>query len=477
MKTNRFLSAAIFALAITFTFSCSSDDGGSGGDGSSSSVTNGGKEKSSSSSLGLSSSDGTGISSSGDKGASSSSAGGGYKTVKIGNQTWMAENLNIATGGKCYDGKSTNCNKYGRLYDWETAKSVCPSGWHLPTNEEWETLIGSLGGEETAGTKLKSANGFAALPSGYGNSDGDFSDAEEYGYWWSATENDEDYAWHWKIDYEYEEVSNDYDDKSKLYSVRCVQNTQNVKSSSSGGKSSSSGGGSSSPSGGSSSSVNKGSSSSSIAGDGSSSSKGDSSSSSSDDGIPVKCPNAVIGNNTLSCGGQTYKTVVIGGKTWMAENMNYAVENSVCYDKDPANCVKYGRLYNRNTAEFYACPEGWHLSSPGEWDALGSEAAKLKAKEGWPIYKDEEGTTDYNGTDDYGFAALPGGAGSFSNIGVKGYWHTSGATGGPSGSTILTREINYSNPDVFKGSVGGGSESFYNQIRQSTFHSVRCVKD
>ena len=459
MKTNRFLSAAIFVLAITFTFSCSSDDGGSDGDGSSSSVAKG---KSSSSKLGQSSSDGTSISSSGDKGASSSSVGSGYKTVKIGNQTWMAENLNIATGGKCYDGKSANCNKYGRLYDWKTAKSVCPSGWHLPTNEEWETLISSLGGEEEAGTKLKSANGFAALPSGYGDSDGDFSDAEEYGYWWSATdEGDEDYAWHWKIDYEYEEVSSDYDDKSKLYSVRCVQNTQSGKSSSSVGKSSSSGGGSSSNKGGSSSSVSNGSS--------SSSSKGDSSS--SGNGIPVKCPNAVTGNNTLSCGGQTYKTVEIGSQTWTAENMNYAVENSVCYDGKTDNCEKYGRLYNWNAAKV-VCPSGWHLPSNDEWNILmkfinpscsdnsscAGAGTNLKATSGW--------NSNGNGTDDYGFAALPGGSGSssgyFFNVYYGSWWSESERTS----DYAYLRLMGYDYEDVRWSSIG-----------KDYLQSVRCVKD
>jgi len=421
MKTNRFLSAAIFVLAITFTFSCSSDDGGSDGDGSSSSVAKG---KSSSSKLGQSSSDGTSISSSGDKGASSSSVGSGYKTVKIGNQTWMAENLNIATGGKCYDGKSANCNKYGRLYDWKTAKSVCPSGWHLPTNEEWEILISSLGGEEEAGTKLKSANGFAALPSGFGDSDGDFSDAEEYGYWWSATdEGDEDYAWHWKIDYEYEEVSSDYDDKTKLYSVRCVQNTQNVRYSSSVGKSSSSSGSASS---------------SSIAGGGSSSSlKGNSSSS-------------VSGG---SCDISGHETVEIGNQTWMAENLNCDVAGSKCYDNDPANCDKYGRLYDWATAMALPascnssscasqikakhrgiCPSGWHIPSNDDWNVLikfispncsdtdfCAGGIKLKAKEGWNDYYGRSG----NGTDDFGFSALPGGSGNsggFSDVGKYVDW-------------------------------------------------------
>jgi uncharacterized protein (TIGR02145 family) len=81
-----------------------------------------------------------------------------YKTVKIGTQTWMANNLAFkASSGCCaYDNNKSNAAIYGYLYSWETAKNVCPTGWHLPSMAEWTTLIDYEGGE-TAGNKLKEA--------------------------------------------------------------------------------------------------------------------------------------------------------------------------------------------------------------------------------------------------------------------------------------------------------------------------------
>ena len=133
--------------------------------------------------------------------------------------------------------------------------------------------------------------------------------------------------------------------------------------------------------------------------------------------------------------GKTYNTVRIGGRTWMAKNLNYqpSIGNSWCYQNDNSYCNEYGRLYDWNTAKM-VCPTGWHLSTWGEWenliDFIGRNEAgkKLNAKSGWG--KNFIGDNK-NGTDDYGFSALPGGFRStedirhFENVGSFGYWWTS----------------------------------------------------
>ena len=182
-----------------------------------------------------------------------------YIYVTICSQTWMAENLNYAaSGSKCYGNSDSYCNTYGRLYDWSTAmdlpsscnssscssqiqinhRGVCPAGWHIPSDAEWDALVTFAGGyfSSTAGTKLKAASGwnssngtndygFSALPGGYGYQNGSFGYVGSWGNWWSATEH---------ADYTSSHASNRGMNSSSdvgiygtqkpiLYSVRCVQ--------------------------------------------------------------------------------------------------------------------------------------------------------------------------------------------------------------------------------------------------------------
>jgi len=185
-----------------------------------------------------------------------------YKAVKIGKQVWMAENLAYdakgkgckiyGEGGKLSDGCfeedtlleaeiQANCEKYGRLYDWETAMKACPAGWHLPSYDELEELVQFAGGSYKAGEKLKAKSGwtildkggtddfgFAGLPGGWGNKDYKFIDVEERGQWWCATEEGNE-GWRAERAYSYymdssdNNVSNICDHKSFLYSVRCIK--------------------------------------------------------------------------------------------------------------------------------------------------------------------------------------------------------------------------------------------------------------
>ena len=171
-------------------------------------------------------------------GVKDSRDGKSYRTIKIGSQIWLAENLNYQTSNsKCYGNDASNCAKYGRLYNWNEAKNACPVGWHLPSNAEWTVLFNYVGGESTAGTKLKSKTGwnsysnvpagtdeygFSALPSGSGL-DNEFVFAGDFGNWWSATEVNASNALRQAMSCRFQYVSRIGNVKPSLLSVRCVQ--------------------------------------------------------------------------------------------------------------------------------------------------------------------------------------------------------------------------------------------------------------
>ena len=155
-----------------------------------------------------------------------------YRTVVIGSKTWMAENLAYKMqGSECYDGKSENCKKYGRLYTFEAALKACPSGRHLPENDEWtrfKTFIEDSDGKEAAWVSLKSRDkwdgsdryGFDVVPAGKATDE--FIELGVSAHFWSATEEDGDaFGWHLAPPGDF---SREFDPSSNMYSVRCLRN-------------------------------------------------------------------------------------------------------------------------------------------------------------------------------------------------------------------------------------------------------------
>lgn len=168
--------------------------------------------------------------------------------MTIGEQTWMAENLNYQTaeGSYCYMFSTSNCAKYGRLYTYAAAKAACPDGWHLPSKTEFEKLItnvdadlnGSYNETNKAGTALKStsgwngsgngtnASGFSALPAGNRRDNGDFDNSGNYAYFSSATalQSNASYNYYMDLGFNKNNARLGSVNKTRGLSVRCIQN-------------------------------------------------------------------------------------------------------------------------------------------------------------------------------------------------------------------------------------------------------------
>jgi len=156
----------------------------------------------------------------------------------------MAENLAYIAGSNYWaaDDDVSNATRYGYLYSWETAKKVCPHGWHLPSDSEWTILINYLGGEDVAGKKMKATSGwkgyynnvngngtnesgFTALPGGDHHPAGWQSFIGYNGYWWSSTKDGEGRVWHRSIENKSPGVDRDSYKASqdRGFSVRCIR--------------------------------------------------------------------------------------------------------------------------------------------------------------------------------------------------------------------------------------------------------------
>ena len=160
-----------------------------------------------------------------------------YRTVTINGVTWMAENLRYKPkqGAAYYDNDEGNARIYGMLYDWKTAKTVCPAGWHLPTGSEYRTLSDYFQHQESWRKGSKDTLSFTIQLAGFQDHEGTFSEIDESGYYWTATEYDNNSAEYFSYliidnmivtDISRKEDVEDIQgtNKTDKYSVRCIKN-------------------------------------------------------------------------------------------------------------------------------------------------------------------------------------------------------------------------------------------------------------
>jgi len=189
--------------------------------------------------------------------------GNEYQTVKIGDQWWMAENLNVvryrngdaipnvtdntewwnlSTGAFCeYNNDIINVATYGRLYNWfavDDSRNIAPTGWHVPTDDEWQILVDFLGGNSTAGGKMKetgtahwsspnagatNSSGFSALPGGHCSFDGSFYNMSTFAEFWSSRESNSSSAWFRALGFDFPVIDRGDNGKKLGFSVRCIR--------------------------------------------------------------------------------------------------------------------------------------------------------------------------------------------------------------------------------------------------------------
>ena len=181
-----------------------------------------------------------------------------YRTVTIGKQTWMAENLNyeVETGSYCYNDTLSNCQKYGRFYTWAAAvgksetecglgkicdlgngkvRGICPEGWHLPDTTEWGELNKAVGGRETAGKKLKSTEGwnnngngtddfgFSAVPISYREANGDYRPFGVNAFFMSSEQDTVGNMYDFYMGHDYTKTDYGHCGKNLAFPIRCLK--------------------------------------------------------------------------------------------------------------------------------------------------------------------------------------------------------------------------------------------------------------
>jgi uncharacterized protein (TIGR02145 family) len=382
-----------------------------------------------------------------------------YTTVQIGAQCWFRENLSVGTminssqGGPlqtdndiiekyCYGNNAINCEEYGGLYEWkeamqyvteEGAQGICPPGWHIPADGEWEILVDLYGGSEVAAGSLKEAgyehwnppntdatniSGFTGLPGGLRSRFvGSFSQINEVGYFWSSTPTGSNNSWTRDLWYNYPLVERVNLEHDFGISIRCIKGCWPEPSQANAGPDQ----------------LNVPGTSTTLAantptyGTGIWSIITGTGGTFVDPWSPTAEFQGVAGNEyslswtistdcgstadtmvvsfaaaSFTCGDPlidyrnwtSYNTVLIGTQCWMVQNLTIGepiasnsggqlqTDNGIiekyCYDNSPSMCSGYGGLYEWNEAMQYVmnegtqgiCPEGWHIPSDGEWTIL-----------------------------------------------------------------------------------------------------------
>jgi len=304
-----------------------------------------------------------------------------YKTVKIADQEWMAENLRYkCEGSVAYDDNEDYVAKYGRLYDWDTAQMTLNDGWHLPTEKEFKALADNLNKKEklpkgkvcdalfaeelcfdpsckaiagTSGMNIPKA-GYRCIFKGKPS----FSKLDESSYFWYAGEQNGE-GCYWSPTMAFEPFLMNLRRKDFMHSVRLVRQIEVPTKKKSAPK-------------------------------------------------PVEKAESTF---TDSRDGYTYKTVTIGKQVWLAENLRFKCEGAIALEGKDENIKLYGYLYNSEAIK-KAIPEGWHLPSIEEFKTLKKTVKRLtkceKDCEGKEL-KSKEGWIGKLGTDTFGFNLLPGG--------------------------------------------------------------------
>ena len=334
-----------------------------------------------------------------------------YRTVLVDDQLWFGQNLNYEVPNSwCYNDYAPNCDKYGRLYTPASASKACPDGWHLPNQEEFYDavyhVIKKLGGDRrqldllispdlastfgwTDGIPSGDDYGLSFLPAGKRTHYVSYDGIGKGAYFVVAgTSIGESalFAYYKYMGYlEYKNVTfvgGSWDD---AHSVRCVYNDKiyNPNDMHVGPRI-----------------VEKWS-----------------------EPPELKPYEGLLGEFEDPRDGRVYKTVDIDGQLWMAQNMNYATENSFCYERDESNCEYLGRLYEVSDIDS-VCPAGWKIPSSADMQKLLYSAAKVSGGEiklGYVLKADSTWEEKQKGIDALGFNLLPAGEKSRKNNGEDAY--------------------------------------------------------